>query len=145
MLKNQRLMHNKNGKKMLDFKRRSLNIKRSWVRERSPDLKKSWVTKLTEKFVEVESARDFWEEKFKKAGRESFNNVLRQVEYLNPKVDIKKSLCDPLCEIVDGECDTLYLDIHIYLIKYIKMQNYIKWFYSINIKEFTWVKGSRSC
>ena len=40
--------------------------------------------------------------------------------------------------------DTLYSDVHIYIIKYMEMRNYIKWFYIINIKEFTWVKGSHS-
>lgn len=64
---------------------------------------KEKVSQLTEKLVEAELVRDEWHENFKKLVKDSFNNSLRQIEYIHPKVDIKTSLCNPRCEVVDGQ------------------------------------------
>lgn len=61
------------------------------------------MSQLTEKLVEAELVRDEWHENFKKLVKDSFNNSLRQIEYIHPKVDIKTSLCNPRCEVVDGQ------------------------------------------
>ena len=52
---------------------------------------------------------DKWQENFKKVVKDSFNNALKQIEFIYPKVGIKKSLCNPCCEVFDRQFGELWL------------------------------------
>lgn len=49
----------------------------------------------TEKLINTKATWDQWEENFKKVVNVSFKNALKQIEFMHPKFDIKKSLYNP--------------------------------------------------